>query len=133
MASRLVSRLENFFEKETDGHLRSIIRYEQDAYEIAFVRDDVAQHYSEDEILDAVDESRMESLTAPVYSDTYAEGHGDIVCLAVCFKNVVEMNFTLVDGVGVAVALDAEAMAATRGLVGQARGIVVEERNGYTE
>lgn len=133
MATRLASRLRTYFERETDGHLRSIVRYEKDDYDLEYVRDDVSVQYTNDEIEAAVDESRMESLTAPLYSDAYAEDHGDIVCLAICFENVIEMNFVLDDGIGVAVGLDVEAMAAARGLVGGARRIVIEERNGNVE
>jgi hypothetical protein len=45
-----------------------------------------------------------------------------------CYENVVEMNFVLGDGVGAAVALDAAAMSEAHGLVGEAREIVIEER-----
>lgn len=46
-----------------------------------------------------------------------------------CFENVVEMNFALDDGVGAAVALDAEAMDEDDGFVPATPNIVVEERS----
>ncbi|WP_435064151.1 hypothetical protein [Halobaculum sp. EA56] len=128
MATRMVSRLEEFFEQRTDGNLRSIVKYESDSFDIVYLRDDVAEHYSDSEIEAAIDESRMESLSAPIYEDTYAGDHGELTCLVQCFENVVEMNFVLEDGVGAAVALDIEAMTEAHGLVADARKLVVEER-----
>lgn len=128
MAQRLVTRLEDFFHRRTDGHLRSIIRYEPDEYEIVHIRTDVADRYSEDEIKTAIDDSRMESLMAPVYDKTFAEDHGELTCMVKAFENVIEMNFVLDDGLGAAVALDEEAMAETSGLVSDARDLVVNER-----
>ena len=70
----------------------------------------------------------MESLTASMYAETFSEDHGQLTCLVQCFENVIEMNFVLEDGVGAAVALDAEAMADAHGLVAEARQIVLGER-----
>ncbi len=128
MATRMATRLENFFEQRTDGNLRSIVKYEEDTYEIVHLRDDVAEQYTTDELESAIDDSRMESLTAPIYENTFSEDHGQLTCLVQCFENVIEMNFVLEDGVGAAVALDAEAMADAHGLVAEARRIVLEER-----
>lgn len=128
MATRMATRLENFFEQRTDENLRSIVKYEEGSYDIVYLRDDVADQYTTEEIESAIDDSRMESLTAPIYEDTYSEDHGQLTCLVQCFENVIEMNFVLEDGVGAAVALDAEAMADAHGLVAEARAIVMEER-----
>lgn len=128
MATRMVTRLEDFFKQRTDGKLRSIVKYEEDTCKIVHLRDDVAEQYTADELESAIDDSRMESLTAPIYENTFSEDHGQLTCLVQCFENVVEMNFVLKDGVGAAVALDAEAMVDAHGLVAEARQIVLEER-----
>lgn len=125
----MATRLQEFFEQRTNGNLRSIVKYEEESYEIVHLRDDVVEQYTTDEIESAIDESRMESLTAPIYEDTFSEDHGQLTCLVQCFENVIEMNFVLEDGLGAAVALDAEAMADAHGLVAEARRIVLEERN----
>jgi len=130
MSTQLATRLENYFEDETNGNLRSIVKYEQDSFEVQFLRDDVRELYSEEEFVDAIDESRFESLTTPIYGNLYADEHGELECFVKSFENVVEMNFALSDGVGVAVALDSEAMAESHGLIVNARNIVVEEREG---
>lgn len=128
MASRLAGKLETFFKEETGGNLRSIIKYEMDERELTYIRDDVAEQYSPEELEEAIDDSRMESWSAPMYKGIYSEGHGDITCMVKCFENVVEMNFVLDDGVGSVVALDVEALERSHGLVSQAREIVEEER-----
>jgi hypothetical protein len=128
MATRMATRLENFFEQRTDENLRSIVKYEEESYDIVYLRDDVAEQYTTEEIESAIDDSRMESLTAPIYEDTYSEDHGQLTCLVQCFENVIEMNFVLEDGIGAAVALDAEAMSDAHGLVAEARRIALEER-----
>ena len=131
MATRLASRLESFFRDRVGDDLRSIVRYEQHDFDVEFVRDDVEARYTEDELEAAVDESRMESLSAPIYTDAFAEDHGELTCLTACFEHTIEMNFILDDGVGVAVGLDVEAMEGTHGLVADAREVVVEGRERF--
>lgn len=128
MAARLASRLEEYFQERTNGNLRSIVIYEPDDSEIIYLRGDVADQYTKSELNEAVDDSRMESLSAPIYENLFSHDHGDITCLVKCFENVIEMNFVLADGKGTAVALDSEAMADAHGLVAEARQIVIEER-----
>lgn len=128
MAQGAVSRLEEFFGERANDNLRSIVHYEREGFDVVYLRDDVDELYSEEEIETAIDDARMESLTAPIYEGTYSEAHGDLTCMVKCFKNVIEINFALADGVGVAVGLDAAAMTGTHGLVAEAREIVVEER-----
>lgn len=128
MASRLAGRLETFFQEETGENLRSIIKYEMDDQELTYIREDVAAQYSTEELEEAVDDSRMESLSAPMYEGIYSEDHGDITCLVKCFEHVIEMNFVLDDGLGAVVALDVEALDGSYGLVSQARELVEEER-----
>lgn len=128
MATRMVSRLREFFEARANDDLRSIVKYEQEDYDIVYLRDDVADMYSEAEIEAAVDDARMESLTTPLYEDTFSPAHGELTCMVKCFENVVEMNFALSDGVGAAVAVDAEAMSGAHGLIAEAREIVMQER-----
>ncbi|WP_232703552.1 hypothetical protein [Halobacterium wangiae] len=128
MAVQMASRLEEFFEEQTSGALRSIVKYDHEGMDIVYLRNDVAEQYSEAELLDAIDESRMQSLSTSLYERAYSEGHGELECIVNCFENVVEMNFALEDGIGAAVALDVEALDDDDGLVSEARDIVVEER-----
>lgn len=110
MATKMASRLEEFFLDRVDEKLRSIVMYEEDGFEVVYLRDDVGEQYTDVEIDDAIDESRMESLAAPIYADQFAEDHGELTCMVKCYEYVIEMNFVLDDGVGAAVALDAGAL-----------------------
>lgn len=132
MSTRVASQLEEYFEAETNGHLRSIVKYEQNSHDVLFLRDDVEDAYSTDEVAEAVNDSRFESLSAPIYADLFEDGHGELECFVKSFSNVIEMNFVISDGTGVVVALDADAMAGSHGLIVTARNIVVEERNSAT-
>jgi len=128
MAASVTSRLREFFEEQTDGELRSVIRYDTDSVEVEYVRDDVAAQYSEDGLRKAIDESRLDSLHAPLYEHSFSKDHGDLQCMITCFENVIEMNFAVDDGVGAAVAIDADAMNDAHGVISRARNIVLEER-----
>lgn len=128
MAQKLASRLESFLEERTDGHLRSIVIYDEGDFRIDFIRDDVAEQYSEHEIEAAIIESRLESMEVPLFEDLFADDHGELTCLVKCYENVIEMNFVLDDAVGAAVALDAEALGEATGIVADARDIVFDER-----
>lgn len=130
MAVSVASHLRTFFETRTDGALRSIVTYEPDDSRIVYLRDDVADQYTETELEHAIDDSRMESMTAPIYANTFSADHGALTCMVKCFETAIEMNFVLEDGVGAAVALDDEAFAETHGLVSEAREIIIEEREG---
>lgn len=128
MAARLAIKLEAFLEERTDGRLRSIVKYEDQSYDVVYLREDVAGEYTDEQIKRAVDESILDSISAPVYEDVFSDDHGELICLVQCYENVVEMNFVLDDGVGAVVALDEKALAETSGLVADARDIVIEER-----
>lgn len=54
----MASRLEDIFEQRTDGKLRSIVKYDGDRFEIVHLCDDVANQHTEEEIEDAIDDSR---------------------------------------------------------------------------
>lgn len=128
MAMRVASELKELFGQQSDGNLRSVIKYEEQSSDIVYIRDDVAEQYDERELEAAIADSRMESLTAPMYNESFSDDHGDLSCIVQCFENVIEMNFVIADGEGVAVALNADAMAETHGLVAEAREIVLAGR-----
>ncbi|WP_231608270.1 hypothetical protein [Haloferax gibbonsii] len=125
---RVATQLEEFFIERADENLRSIIKYDHAETEVVYLREDVAARHPPEKLEEAVDDSVMESLMAPVYGDIYTDNHGNLTCMVKAFENVIEMNFVVDDGVGAAVALDASAMAETRGLVADARAIVLEEQ-----
>lgn len=128
MVGRVASRIEERLADRTDGGLRSIVAYEREEFDVVYLRDDVAAQYTEEAFADAIDGSRLDSLYAPVYGETFADDHGDLVCLVQAFENVVEVNVALDDGVGVAVALDGDATNDLQALVSDVRSAVPTER-----
>lgn len=128
MSVQVASRLKEFLEEHMDEELRSIVRYNLDEVNVEYIRDDVADKYTEEELTKAIDESRLDSLHAPLYEHSFSKDHGDLQCMVTCFEHVIEMNFAIDDGVGVAVAIDAEAMDDAHGLISEARNIALEEQ-----
>lgn len=128
MATKMASRLKELFSQRTGDSLRSIIKYKPKSSEIIFLRDDIAERYTRRELERAIDDSRMESMTAPIYKNTFATDHGELTCMVKCFEDVAEMNFVLGDGVGAAVALDEKALTESHGLMAEARAIIIDER-----
>lgn len=129
MDTRPSSQLKEFFQERATGDLRSVIRYDQDGIEVMYLRDDVADQYSVSELEDTIEESRMESLSAPIYENTFSKGHGELECMVNWFENVIEMNFIVDDGIGVAVALDVDQMGKANSLIADARRLVVDDHS----
>lgn len=129
MVRTLANRLERFFDNRVGDALRSIIAYEEDSNQLVFVRDDVAKQYSDEELIQSIEDTRFDSLTKPMYEDSFSEEHGELTCLVQVFENAVEMNFVLDDGAGVAVGMDAAALQETNGLVADAWEILLDERS----
>ncbi|MFC7203828.1 hypothetical protein ACFQJC_09890 [Haloferax namakaokahaiae] len=103
--------------------------YDRDSFNVVYLRDDVADEYTEQGFEDAVDDSRMESLMRPVYQNLLSEDHGELVCITKCFTGVTEMNFVVSDGVGTIVSLDSDALLETDGLVAEAQQILLDEQD----
>ncbi|SEK63662.1 hypothetical protein [Haloferax larsenii] len=128
MVTKMARRLKEFFEERTAGDLRSVVVYEQNEFEVSYLRDDVAAEYTEREVATAVDDTRTESLMAPVYGDLYTDDHDDLICTIKVFPSVVEMNFVRSSAEGVAVALDAGVFEDSDGLVTEARAVAADDQ-----
>ncbi|USZ68476.1 hypothetical protein NGM10_01750 [Halorussus salilacus] len=109
--------LTEFLQDYVGDHLRSVIFYDEDGAELLYVRDDVAEQYSEDEIGRVVDDVRLEAVEKPHQEDLYA--HGRLNCTVRCFDDAVEMHFPRDETSGTAVALDGEVFAVHNTFVGK--------------
>jgi hypothetical protein len=127
MVPKTIPPVQDFFEEHAGEHLRSIVRYDRDGYEIVFLRDDVAAQYDDQELDNAIDQNRLDSLTSPVYEDVFAKDHGEMRCLVQCFENTLDMNLILDDGIGAIVTLDAAAIADCHGLITKAHDLLDTE------
>ena len=126
MVSGVGEQLETFFSDRVDDELRSVVAYTATRHDIVHVRDDVAAKYTDEQIGLAVDDARLESIGAPVYSSLYSEDHGELTCNVKCYEAVVELNFILDQGTGVAVAMEIEALGEATELVKTARDHAID-------
>ncbi|QDX39912.1 hypothetical protein [Salarchaeum sp. JOR-1] len=91
---------------QVGDHLRSVVGYTADTYVFHYVRDDVRERYTGDELDDAVDELRLETLEKHYLNSVFQRRHGDHYSRVVVFSEATELNFVVADGEGLAVAVD---------------------------
>jgi hypothetical protein len=127
MVAETIPPFREFFEEHAGEYLRSIVWYGHNDYEVLYLRDDVAAQYDDQELYEAIDLNRLDSLTSSVYEDAFADDHGEMRCLLQCFENAIDMNFILDDGIGVIVTLNAAAMAESHGLITKAHDLLDAE------
>ncbi|OYR95453.1 hypothetical protein DJ71_01615 [Halorubrum sp. E3] len=80
-----------FLKEKAGDSLRLVVEFTDDAYTAEYVRRDIAQRYSNDEIHSIIDDAcEYADIT---HSDTVIEAAGDLHCQVVCFENVVSLVF----------------------------------------
>lgn len=62
MAKETSRRLAQYLQANTDGRLRSVVHYTPDDYELVYLRDDVEELYSGEELESVADQLRIENL-----------------------------------------------------------------------
>jgi hypothetical protein len=110
-----VDQLATFLQEKFSGTLRSVVYYEQTSHEIHYVREDVLQQYTANELDDVVEYLRHESMGKEATERRYP--HGDLTCEMEIYEDAAEINFILGLGRGVAVGLNAEAFVAQQTFV----------------
>lgn len=98
--------LENIVKDEYGTHLRTIARYDSDDFDFIFLRKDVNDDYSANEMEKIFKELRMEDIL-----DDYQEGlyHlGEVLATQRLFERGVICHVNLGNGSGVIVTLDPE-------------------------
>ncbi|UPV73825.1 hypothetical protein M0R89_14925 [Halorussus limi] len=109
--------LTEFLRARVGDHLRSVIYYDDDGGEVLYVRDDVADEYTDGDIREVVRDVRLEAVEKPHQEDLYA--HGPLNCTVRSFEDAVEMHFPHDETSGTAVALDGEVFAMHNTFIGQ--------------
>ena len=99
--------LTEFLEERVGDHLRSVIFYDDHGGEVLYVRDDVADEYTDEDIGEVVRDVRLEAVEKPHQESLYA--HGPLNCTLRSFDDAVELHFPHDETSGTAVALDGEA------------------------
>lgn len=116
MSNLTVDDLTAFLEDRVGERLRSVAYYHEDGYELAYVRDDVAEEYTEAEIDDIFQGIRLEGFANSLEEEQYP--HGDLSCVVRCFENAIEMHFPIDEGTGIAVAMEGETFVSNQTFIG---------------
>lgn len=104
-----------FLQEEAGDYLRSILYFDGQDYEMAYVRDDIQDEYTERDR-----ERIVESLLAEAHARNQEEElyvHGELNCIVKSFEHAVELHFPKGIYSGTAVALDIEAARDLSGLI----------------
>ncbi|MFC7080377.1 DUF7522 family protein [Halorussus caseinilyticus] len=109
--------LTEFLRNRVGDHLRSVIYYDDDGGEVLYVREDVADQYTDDDIDQVVRDVRLEAVEKPHQESLYE--HGPLNCTVRSFDDAVEMHFPHDETSGTAVALDGEVFAIHGTFIGQ--------------
>lgn len=107
MATAVSEDLVEYLEDRAGDYLRSVVHYEEADYEVLYLRDDVAEQYTEEKIEKVIQELKFEAMESNFQEQLYV--HGGLGCTLRVFEKAVELHFPYDGYEGAAVALDPEA------------------------
>lgn len=119
--------LSGFLEHKVDDYLRSVIHYEDYDYSVVYIRDDVAEQYSEGEVEDIAKELFWDSFSTPHQESLYP--HGGLQCTIRCIESAVKMYFPHSERAGTAVAMEAQAAEELYSFVGDCLTVIGSEES----
>lgn len=124
MVGETTSRLAAYLRTELGDDLRSVIHYDAGAYELVYVRDDVRERCSRNDLDEVVRELDIETREKKIKENLYA--HGELDCTIRCFERGIEIQFVIGDqwAEGIAVGLEREALDRVDVLVGECLEII---------
>jgi hypothetical protein len=117
MSASSAEALTEFLRECVGDHLRSVIYYDDGGGEVLYVRDDVADQYTDDDVAEVVRDVRLEAVEKTHQEDLYA--HGPLNATVRCFDDAVEMHFPHDETSGTAVALDGGVFAIHNTFIGR--------------
>lgn len=115
MASEASEGLVDRLQDRAGRNLRSVIFYEDGAYELAYIRSDVEQEYTDEEIERVVEEMKAEAAARPAAEWLYS--HGELECIVRMFEYGVEVHIPLTETAGVAIGLEANSLVLLQAFV----------------
>lgn len=104
-----------FLRKEAGDYLRSILYFDGQNHEVAYVRDDVAEEYTERDRERIVESLLAEASARNREEELYV--HGELNCIVRSFDRAVELHFPKGVHSGTAVALEPDAARDLSGLI----------------
>lgn len=90
---------------ESDESLRFVVRFSGDEHKVVYLRDDVAEQYTDEEFQEHVQSLMLKSLGDPVNDDALAD-FGDLDATVRWFEEVVVATFPYREWSGVVAVLD---------------------------
>lgn len=80
-----------FLQRQAGETLRLVVEFTADEYTVEYVREDVAQQYSNQEFGSIIDDARKHA--GLTHSDVVLEAAGELYCQVICFEAVVALVF----------------------------------------
>lgn len=124
MASEAPDQLVDRLHDRTGRNLRSVLYYEDGAYELAYVRTDVEHQYTDEEIERVVEEMTAEAAARPAAEWLFA--HGELESIVRMFEDGVEVHIPLTETSGVAIGVDAEAFVLLQSFIVECYDAIAE-------
>lgn len=110
-------RLTQFLLDEVGDGLRSVVSHAGRTYDVVYVRDEVREQYTDDEVAQIVEDLVFDTLDKQHQEGMYV--HGDLACTVRCFEEAVEMHLVLDDQRGVAISLEPTVLLEHQSFVGR--------------
>lgn len=101
-----VDPVTEFVRDEVGDRLRSVVAYDEDGYDVVYIRSDVRELYATDALDTIMQDARLQALERPLIADAFADDIGDLTCQVKLFDEIVEVNVTLTEAEGVVVAME---------------------------
>ena len=125
MDEHVVTEFIEFLQKTFGESLRSVLYYTQDDYELRYIRDDVAEEYSDEEIATVAKHLQIDAMSRHIAERRYT--HDSLRCQIQSFEGGIEMNFIGEENEGVAVGLDPRAFVTHETFIGKCVSILEVE------
>lgn len=104
-----------FLKEEAGEYLRSVVHYCGKDREILYLKEEIEEQYTEDDLEDIFESLFFEAFGRGYQEEMYV--HGQLNCVVRCFDEAVELHFPHGETTGTAVALEPAATADLEGLV----------------
>lgn len=108
MNKNCAQEIVTFIRHEAGPLVRSVAYFTENRREVLYIRDDVADQYSENEIQDIFNGLSFDSLGKEHTEQMYV--HGELNCIVRHFAEAIEIHFPSGEKSGTAVALEPDAI-----------------------
>ena len=125
-ASTIGPKVVATIDPETEPGLRSVVSYTPDSYTINYIRSDVRDQYSSEQIETAIDELRLATMQRDHLNSVFKDVHGEFYSDITAFEDAIEFNFVITDGRGVEVAFDRDTFPNQRSVIDEIQTVITD-------